>query len=66
MTTMRKYQIVKRWDNLLAEYRYSLQVENDFGTGWDDLSYEGNEDWAGRQRKHYACEIVEEKEDVLN
>ena len=59
----KKYQIVKRWDDYFAEYRYHLQVENNYSTGWDDLDYDGNEDWAERQKEHYNCEIVEEKTD---
>lgn len=59
MTTIRKYRVLKIWDDLLAEYRYKLQVENDYQTGYDDLDYEGNLEWAKRQVEHYECKIVE-------
>lgn len=61
---MDKYRILKQWDDNLAEWSYYLQVENKYRSGWDTTIYNGDEDWANRQKEHYQCEVVEEKPDT--
>lgn len=53
---MKEHRIIRRWDDYLADWQYILQVKDESKSRWNDL-YDGDEEWAERQARHYGCNI---------